>query len=316
MPTDGKRFTEREPKFPSTYNIRDYVTKLDFDKMGTLLVPNPTISNHFKLTPLSIESSQAKTLSRVICEQVIYGRYSLGSLASSERSTFVEYGFARIKQVEGLTQLDEPLAILAAMQWVNNNAQLSMFECLQNDIGKHSHRQNGFEAYLAFHMRKVFETTPRLDSVFEFRSDFARRVQKDLSWLQEEFELVTVSTTNGVTNVSVVTPSCGPSSNIGFLANSGDEVLEWITANKDQFTFCFPQESAGPDVMFFMRSTKTKKLILALVQAKRYQQVEKHVLIRGVRTITPAWLWKSRNKDVRLFLRLPATFWLKFDFSI
>jgi hypothetical protein len=171
--------------------------------------------------------------------------------------------------------LDEPLAILAAFQWVNKNAHFSLFECLRHDIERHSKRKNSFEAYLAFHLRKVFETSPELDAVFTFRDDFARRMDS-IPWQHEQFELVTVVATADRNNprISVVTPSCGSSSNIGFLADSGEEVLEWISTNKYRFTFCFPQALFGPDLLFFVRSKVSGGLLLVAIQAKKYDIVE------------------------------------------
>ena len=40
---------------------------------------------------------QASTLAHVIYDQILYGRYTLGSFASEDRATFVQYGFARHK---------------------------------------------------------------------------------------------------------------------------------------------------------------------------------------------------------------------------
>jgi hypothetical protein len=243
---------------------------------------------------------QASTLSRVIYDQILYGRYTLSAFSCEEKATFVRYGFARHKPGTDDTVLDEPLAILAALQWVNQNAKLSLFECLRHDIARHSKRKNGFEAYLAFHMRTIFETAPELDAVFTFRSDFALRGSTDLPWQHEKFELVTVVATADRNNprVSVVTPSCGSSSNIGLLATSGEEVLEWISTNNDQFTFCFPPESFGPDILFFVRSTVSGRLLLVVTQARKYDNVRKENLLQGVRTVTPSWFWKSKDKNV------------------
>jgi hypothetical protein len=302
-PTDGKVWTDSEPPLPPDFKVNTQVTKLNFEKMSESF-PRIGLKPGLKLKPcvhLSIDEMQASTLSFAICDQILYGRYSLSSFTSTERATFIQYGFARHKPGTNDEVLDEPLAILAALQWINQHAKFSMFECLRRDIERHSKRKNGFEAYLAFHLRKVFETAPRLDTVFAFRSDFAKRDREDLTWQRENFELVTVVAAEDRNNphVSVVTPSCGSSSNVGFLADSGEEVLEWLSTNKDQFTFCFPPESFGPDLLFFLRAQKSAKLLLVMVQAKKYDKVNKEDLIHGVRTVTPNWLWKCKDKKVR-----------------
>ena len=48
--------------------------------------------------------------------------------------------------------VDEPMAILAAMKWLGQKPEFSMFTFLHQDIGKHTPRRNGFEAYLVFHV--------------------------------------------------------------------------------------------------------------------------------------------------------------------
>jgi hypothetical protein len=233
-------------------------------------------------------------LCNAIYDQTLYGRYSLSPFSTQEKQAFVEYGVARHRP--GETVIDEPLAILAAFHWLNQKAKFSMFNCLRRDIHNPSARQKGFEAYLAFYMRSVFEKGQELDAIFTFRDDFARR--NDLTWRGEKFELVTVVQTADTDkpNISVVVPSCGPSSNVGFLAESAEEVLDWMSANKNGFTFCFPHNDFGPDLLFFVRSKESDKLLLVMAQAKKYDSVEKETLINGVRTVTPSWFWKSKDK--------------------
>ena len=123
---------------------------------------------------------QATTLATALFDQVIYGTYSLQSFAVEERATFVEYGFARtvtITQSKATqTVLDEPIAILAALNWVNQTASLSHSEWLWHDIGKHSNMGNGFENYLAFYIRRFFEVPQKLSELFKFRSDFNKTI--------------------------------------------------------------------------------------------------------------------------------------------
>ena len=121
---------------------------------------------------------------------------------------FIEYGFARTRSGEAV--IDEPLAIMAAWKWYDDNRQFSLLNCLQEDVGKYSPRKSGFEAYLAFYLRKVFETAPRLNDVFTFRENFRLRKYLKVSWQSEQFELVTVSISAGTAGdeqrISVVTP--------------------------------------------------------------------------------------------------------------
>ena len=242
---------------------------------------------------------QASTLATALFDQVIYGTYSLQSFATEERATFVEYGFARTVTMTNSratqTVLDEPIAILAALNWVNQTASLSHLEYLRHDLGKHSNKGNGFENYLAFFVRRFFEVPQRLTELFKFRSDFDK-----INWKSEEFELVTVSRPlgSGQPHVSIVTSDSGPSSNIGFRAEKGEDILSWISTNKTQITFCLPPKHFGPDLLFFLRSKVSGKLLLVMAQCKNYSEVSLKDLIVGVRTVTPDWLWKS--KDIKV----------------
>jgi hypothetical protein len=228
---------------------------------------------------------------------VIYGTYSLQSFATEERATFVEYGFARTvtitKSKATHTVLDEPIAILAALNWVNQTASLSHPEFLRHDLGKHS---NGFENYLAFYIRRFFEAPQILTELFKFRFDF----DKIIDWKSEKFALVTVSRScgDGQPHVSTVTPDSGPSSNIGCRAAKGEDVVSWISTNEGQFMFCLPPKHFGPDLLFFLQSQVSGKLLLVMVQCKNYSQVPLDDLIVGVRTVTPDWLWKSKDAKV------------------
>lgn len=243
---------------------------------------------------------QATTVATALFDQAIYGTYSLQSFAAEERATFVEYGFARTvtKTQSKATQtvLDEPIAILAALNWANQSASLSQSEWLRHDIGKHSNTGNGFENYFAFYVRNFFEAPKRLTELFKFRSDF----DKTIDWKSEEFELVTVSRQrdSGGPLVSIITPDSGPSSNLGFRAEKGEDVLSWISTNEDQFTFCLPPNNFGPDLLFFLRSKVSGKLLLVMVQCKNHSEVKLDNLIAGVRAVTPDWLWKSKDTKV------------------
>ena len=256
---------------------------------------------------LLLDHSQADTLCTAIYRQFLYGSYDLESFKIPEKRAFVEYGFARHR--EGQTIIDEPLAILASIEWLDTQKRFSMFKRLHQNIGNHDSRENGFEAYLAFYLKKVFETTPTLDTVFTLRREFARR--KDLPWQHENFQLVTVFATDDEQRpqVDLIMSSSGPSSTLGFLARSNEEVLEWISTNKDRRAFCFPPPSFGPDLLCFVRSKKSGELLLVLIQAKFCSEVSKKDVIKGVRTVTPSWFWRSKAPKVCPFLQ---TVWICF----
>ena len=141
-----------------------------------------------KVPPLSIGAPQAETLCDIVFSQMLFGECLLDDFGDQVKEDFVQYGFARFAR--GTTMIDEPLAILAAIEWLSQDPKFSLSHRLHRDIGKHSPRQNGFEVFLTFYLRYVFERAPALDEVFTFRSDYAKG--SDLAWQREKFELVTV----------------------------------------------------------------------------------------------------------------------------
>jgi hypothetical protein len=102
-----------------------------------------------------------EVLHDALYSQIVYGSYTLAPFAPEDDiKAFIEYGFTQTKSEENV--IDEPLAIMAMWNWFSEKGHFSLLDCLQRDIGKHTPRKNGFEAYLAFYMHKAFENGARL----------------------------------------------------------------------------------------------------------------------------------------------------------
>jgi hypothetical protein len=60
----------------------------------------------------------------------------------------------------------------------------------------------------------------------------------------------------------------------------------------------------------------SKKLLLVMVQAKNHRDVALKVLVEGVRTVTPHWLWKSKSIKVciifEFYLSNNLTWWCQY----
>jgi hypothetical protein len=259
------------------------------------------------------DHQQTKTLCDVLSmDQVVYGHYTLKLFVlEDDINAFIEYGFARSRSRNNMTHdvIDEPLAILVAMGWLNKHAEYSFVNLLQHNIGQHAPRKNGFECYFAFYIRKVFEGMLSLNEVFSFRHDFALRANTDLTWQREKFELVTVSRPASTGQQEVF---CCHTIQRSFIERrfrwqpTNQDLLDWISTNEEQFAFCFPPVSAGPDVLFFLRSKSTQKLLFVAAQTRNYQSVTIKHLAQGVRMVTPSWLWKSTDKKVRVTQSFPC----------
>lgn len=229
-------------------------------------------------------------------EQTEQGSFQLMGFTPQVRGIFVRHGIARITTMSGALTIDEPLFIAAIQSWLNVRPNFSRYQRLLSNVTRNQpSSENGFEVYLTFYMRHMFTNPATLDSIFTLRKDFA--VCPDLAWWRDKFELVVVS--RGVYGsghqISVVTSSSGPSVSIGLQSTSDEDVLEWISTNKRQFTFCFPTKAMGPDILFFIRSCATQRLLLVAVQAKMQEDISKETLLYGIRTVTPCWFWKSHD---------------------
>jgi hypothetical protein len=237
-------------------------------------------------------------------EQLLYGSHTLSWLSADARTAFIETGFARFRKIttkkgekSRLLVFDEPLAVLAALKWIETQTSLSMFEHLHRNIDRHNPHRNGFEAYLSFYIREVFKESPNLGTVFTFRKDFVnQRLEGNLTWPDQKFSLVVFCQDSKEADPQILaaTPSGWASSNMGLRAESVEVVLEWLTTNRNRYIFCFPPESMGPDLLFFIRSERSQKLVLVALQAKAYKNVAKRDLLHGILSVTPEFFWKQK----------------------
>ncbi|PVF94287.1 hypothetical protein CPB86DRAFT_49890 [Serendipita vermifera] len=284
-PTEAVDWVKKEPDFPPI-NIAVEVPKLKLDKLSPM---------------------QAKTLSEMLHKQFFAGRYLIGPFDAEARTTFVEQGIARISTDLGHSYIDEPLIKAALDTWFKQRPHFSLFEWCRSRIDVHSSEINGYEAFTTHYLLTALENSPWLKDVFTLREDQAQ--QSDPTWSESTLQLVTLS--KGVyddnARISVVTHNSGPSANIGFRANSNEDVLEWMAENKQQVAFCYPPPLMGPDILFFVQFQQSKQLILVAIQAKKHEIVDRNVLMEGVRTVTPSWFWRRRRLEYKTVDMAPCS---------
>ncbi|PVF91660.1 hypothetical protein CPB86DRAFT_820309 [Serendipita vermifera] len=281
-PTDGDRWVAQEAALSVDFQAIQCI-KFQFQKMT---------------------EPHKQLLAKMLRAQLFSGMYRPQKMDAKGKLDFIQYGFARAvitltkdrPSVETIV-IDERIPALIALKYLNNETSNTLFAGLYGDIFQHSPHGNGFEQYLAFYMRVAFEYSPTLDTIFHFRSDFAQRRNKDLKWQRRKFNLVTIwkGLDESDSSISIVTPSCGPSANLGFKADSIREVWEWIQFNREKRTFCFPPESMGPDLLFFVQSESTQRTFLISLQAKARKSIDAETLRHGVRSVTPSLYWKSKK---------------------
>ena len=82
-------------------------------------------------------------------------------------------------------------------------------------------------------------------------------------------------------HVSIDTPASGPSSNNGLRAKKGEDLLAWISANQNQFTFCFPPNYFGPDLIFLFDQQFQSNCYLSWLKQRTIMQSNCRILLRG-----------------------------------
>ncbi|KAG6826257.1 hypothetical protein H0H87_007591, partial [Tephrocybe sp. NHM501043] len=207
-----------------------------------------------------------------------------GSLGQDEKM-YVEYGFARFVDADTHTvAVDEPLVLLAATHWINENYRTS-YKFFAKQIHVHDPASNGFENYLAFCINLSFSKPQRLDEVLTFCGTSP-------SWACQEAELVSLLRTTQGIEVSPVRHSTisGPSLTLGVNAKTTRETIAWLQHEKST-PICFPHQSMGPDLLFILRLAD-KRMIWVAVQAK-YSSGKNGVLSRlflrrAMRSVTPS----------------------------
>ncbi len=204
---------------------------------------------------------------------------------------YVEYGFARFVDSETqAVRIDEPLVLLAAMQWMNTNHQTS-YKLLAQEIATHCTRFNGFENYIAFCLDLIFSGKRRLNEVFTFHGNVP-------SWADLEAEIVALHRPNAhgsddlETGVASFSNSKGPSVTLGVNAQSPEAVLSWLAHTSEMSSpFCFPHRSMGPDIVFVLRLSDGSFIWVAL-QTKWSRgtsgNLAKSLLMQAVQSVTPS----------------------------
>lgn len=211
----------------------------------------------------------------------------------ADEAMYVEYAFARF--IDSKTQavrIDEPLVLLAAIQWMNHNHQTT-YKLLSREIETNCTKFNGFKNYIVFCLDLIFSKKRRLNEVFKFHGMVP-------SWANLEAEVVALhrpglqGLNNAETGVASFFNSRTPSTTLGVSAKSLDQVLSWLTHTHDTPSpFCFPNSCMGPDVLFILKLSDGTFIWVAL-QAK-WSEVKKNkrtlakkLLLKAVESITPS----------------------------
>ncbi|TFK35170.1 hypothetical protein BDQ12DRAFT_325383 [Crucibulum laeve] len=208
-----------------------------------------------------------------------------GTLGKDE-ATYVEYGFARFTDSETKTvAVDEPLVLLAATHWINDNHR-SSYKHFAKQIYQHDPASNGFENYVAFCIDLIFSQRRRVNEVFSFTDIIPE-------WSKMEAELVALHRTE-LDSIEEGTARhfqfSGPSVTLGTNAKSPEETSSWLEHHSHS-PICFPHVSMGPDLIFVLKLEDGSFIWVAL-QAKyslgKNGSLSRPFLRRAMRSVTPS----------------------------
>lgn len=217
----------------------------------------------------------------------------------SDEATYVEYGFARFLDSETKsTTIDEPLVLLALMEWMTKNHDPTFYNSLTKELRSHQKGSNGFENYIAFCLDLLFSgggnTKYKIGEVFTFVSG------KKPAWADMEAELVSIyRTSSGDLEQSPVKHFAfqGPSVTLGLNADSPEMTSSWLRCDSST-PMMFPHNSMGPDLVFVLKLEDGTNIWVAL-QAKysACDTLKREYLRSAMRSVTPRYFWLEKVRQ-------------------
>ncbi|KAJ6617061.1 hypothetical protein B0H10DRAFT_2034538, partial [Mycena sp. CBHHK59/15] len=183
----------------------------------------------------------------------------------------VEFGFARFQTIEGpserlLTVIDEPLALLALIEWLPKNG-LPIWGTLALDARNAKNEAGGYNAleeYLGYYFSVVFDGVRPLDQIFVFDRGVALP-----DWAMKPAKLVSLYQVNTMPRViesGVVGHSARPSIALATSSGSYEHTKLWLD-HAYRSAICFPDVLMGPDILFVLELWNRKRIWVA-VQSK------------------------------------------------
>jgi hypothetical protein len=214
---------------------------------------------------------------------------------SEKETRMIQYGFAYFGK-EGTIQVDEPLVLLAAKNWLAKE-QFTLDRYLGDTLRHSAGRGSAWEDFLAIYFVQAFENGQSLDKVFQFYDPVP-------PWSCESAQIVTLSITGEDICVSQVDMSQSRLGGFGFgynVAGFKDD-LEWFK-NPRNTPFLFPSNYLGPDIVFVLQLSN-ERLVWVVVQARYCSELwlGEKVAKDAMRTLTPDkfYLHKVSNSSVNV----------------
>ncbi|KAG6883697.1 hypothetical protein C0993_004557, partial [Termitomyces sp. T159_Od127] len=224
----------------------------------------------------------------------------------------VETGFARYSGAseDDHAVFDEPLAYLAAEQWITSRGSDSeqRHAVFFRAIKQQNSAANGLEEYTALCIADIFKCPTELSQVFTFsdigkyRGLASRKAQLVSCWYDKggDFRVAEVFFPM---HTPPNTHLRSPSSILGYNPTKKNPLndLNWLRCQVNA-PFLFPHRSFGPDLMFRLRLEDSGELITVALQVKwkpSRASVTGLIIDKAISSVTPAHFWTENTQKGR-----------------
>ncbi|KAG6808637.1 hypothetical protein H0H92_003433 [Tricholoma furcatifolium] len=243
---------------------------------------------------------------RLVNQRLLSGRTDFEKEAETIIDTrLVERGFARYPGGQGMSKFDEPLAYLAADDWIGRLHSRHKF--FASRFQYNSPTANGFERYAALCISHIFQQWTPLSQYFEFANInkgkvlSTRRARLVSCWMDSSKTIRVAPVVFPFENTDSVNRS-SPSKMLGFASQCPEQDLKWLKFERNA-PFLFPQRNFGPDLMFRLQLEGSKQeLITVALQTKYLKQssgLTPSFLTGAFRTVTPHNFWKFKANPTK-----------------
>jgi len=184
----------------------------------------------------------------------------------------VEYGIAhlRVEREEYKGQIDEPLAFLSIMRWLQDQDHVKIQANLRTRLGHDPAARGGaFEEVGILYLLRGLRNRVCFTSIFDF--------QCTPSWA-DEMTHITTRLDNDDVDVDVLGEApMNPGLSVVQSAKNIQEVIDWIN-NDTASAILIPGSQFGPDVMARCHSSPSNETVFLMGQSKSYTDGNKKTL--------------------------------------
>ncbi|KAG8809682.1 hypothetical protein FRC17_003292 [Serendipita sp. 399] len=211
----------------------------------------------FDVRKIAKDPDLEKLVAAAICDHVFTGQKRI--FVGEDAEKLVECGIGRFLLTHAEAQIDEPLFLVAAMDyfkeesaWTTSRLLLDPPTSIEDDS-----RGHGFERYGAFLLACAFKSARKLSQVFKFHG--SGKFGDTLAQIVV-VERINNQKSEGGDSTSLLesqsfdlTSDDAPSYVLGRKCDTLEATISWLE-NPEKVVFCFPSDSFGLHLVFLLRT--------------------------------------------------------------